>query len=210
MRLLARAFPYLVIGAILATVIWAVHNAGRDAGYSDGYREGQTAGREAGHSAGKAEGDKEGFARGVESAGKTHDAALTTLIAQAREAAEKARADGFQKALEQERARQDEIQQAARRLEQDKRQLASRVDSLLRRVRRAEAPSPADSSSGGVPPSGQSADGDVGPTDPAGLLYEADRRMVGESGAADYEAGRFLSCLRWIYGPQVRTTGASE
>ena len=171
--------PYLVAGTAavaLAAGVWMGYKAGADR-YLDG------------------------FQAGVESQQKLSDAEMQRVIASARSAAEKARADGFQKALEQERARQDEIQQAARRLEQDKRALADRVAALLRRVRRAESPSVADSGSGGVPPSG--------PADAAGTdsdqLLAADRRMVELAGAADAEAANYRACYRWIYGPQVRT-----
>lgn len=186
----------IVAGILIASAIaTASYFAGQSGAGDAGYRQG----------------DADGYKRGVQRTNELRDKELRAYIAEAREAAEKARADGFQKALEQERARQDEVQRAAQRYADDARKLATANRSLADRVRRLQARDPAASSSDPVPGADQSPGGDVGPTDPAGLLYEADRRMVEESGAADYEAGRFLSCHRWVYSKdQVRTTEASE
>lgn len=175
----------LVAGIVLACAIasasfWAGSTGKFDAGYL--------------------EGSTDGFKRGVARTNELRDKELRAYIAEAREAAEKARADGFQKALEQERARQDEIQQAARRLERDKRALASRVASLLGRVRDYETARSAASGDGGVPEAGAA---DLARAETARLLSEVSREFLRTAGAADAESADFAACYREFYGDRV-------
>jgi len=169
--------PYVAIGtagAILAAGVWGGYQLGA-ARYIVGFQE------------------------GVRSQQKISDAELARLLADSRAEVATAVQEATQAILDKEKARHESEAQQRALAEKEAASVATTLASLRGRLRNATA-RPYVGSPNPVPSASPSPTGPVNGADDARDIHDDSGILFDLAGAAEWEAGRYRSCYRWVSG----------